>query len=63
MANNDLHVYKKEQLKLAVGYRHEINYLINVKVQAEHIWSQHDNHLIDNHLGSLGLRVQLAYGF
>jgi hypothetical protein len=63
IADNDLHVFKNEQLKLAVGYRHEINYLVNVKIQAEHIWSQHENHLIDNHLGSLGLRVQLAYGF
>jgi len=63
IADNDLHVYPNEMLKFALGYRYEFNYLINAKIQAEHLWSQHDNHLIHSHLGTLGLRVQLAYGF
>jgi len=64
IANNDLHVYPIELLKMAVGYRYEFNYLVNLKAQVEHTWTKHaGDHLVHGHLGLLGFRLQLAYGF
>jgi hypothetical protein len=64
IADNDLHVYPVEMLKFALGYRYEFNYLVNLKAQVEHTWMKHaDDHLLHGHLGTLGFRVQLAYGF
>jgi hypothetical protein len=64
IANNDLHVYPVEMLKAALGYRYEFNYLVNLKAQVEHTWMKHSgDNLLHGHLGTLGFRVQLAYGF
>jgi hypothetical protein len=64
IGKEDLHVYPTEMLKVALGYRYEFNYLINIKAQLEHTWMKHgDNNLINDHFGNLGLRLQLAYGF
>lgn len=64
IAENDLHIYPIELLKVAVGYRYEFNYLVNLKLQAEHTWMKHEGaKLVHNHLGTLGMRLQLAYGF
>ncbi len=61
--NNDLHVYPLHQVKFALGYRHEFNHLVNIKLQVEDQWLHHLNHGDHEHFGTLGLRVQLAYGF
>jgi hypothetical protein len=64
IADNDVHVYPVQSLKLALGYRYEFNYLVNLKAQIEHTWMNHsDEHLLHGHLGVLSLRAQLAYGF
>ena len=64
IANNDLHIYPTELLKTAIGYRYEFNYLVNLKAQVEHTWTKHSSdHLIHGDLGTLGFRLQLAYGF
>lgn len=64
VSNRDLHVYPLEILKFALGYRFEFNYLVNLKVQAEQTWHRHsDGPLLHGHFGTLGCRVQLAYGF
>jgi hypothetical protein len=64
IGKEDLHVYPTEMLKLALGYRYEFNYLINLKAQLEHTWMKHgDAPLIHDHIGNLGFRLQLAYGF
>ena len=63
-SEKDLHVYPIEMLKVALGFRYEFNYLINLKAQVEHTWTQNSSgHLDQRHLGALGLRLQLAYGF
>ncbi len=63
--DNDIHVYPLEKLKVAVGYRYNFSYLLNLKVQLEQTWEfEHFGH--NDHDGALGgpfLRVQLAYGF
>jgi hypothetical protein len=64
IARNDLHIYPIELLKVAVGYRYEFNYLVNLKAQVEHTWTRHSSdHLVHGHMGTLGFRLQLAYGF
>jgi hypothetical protein len=64
IAENDLHIYPTEMLKAGVGYRYEFNYLVNVKAQIEYSWLKHSAaHLMHEHSGVLGFRVQLAYGF
>lgn len=63
-SEKDLHVYPIEMLKAALGFRYEFSYLINLKAQLEHIWTQNASGHLENHrLGALGLRLQLAYGF
>jgi hypothetical protein len=64
-AANDLHVYPLEIRKIALGYRHEFNYLTNVKIQIENSMMHHglmkDEPMHDH--ANWGLRIQLAYGF
>lgn len=63
VADNDIHVYPLEKMKIALGYRYSFNYLLNLKVQLEKTWEfEHFGH---EHAASYGpfLRVQLAYGF
>lgn len=64
VSSKDLHVYPIELFKLAIGYRYEFNYLVNLKAQVEQTWSRHSNHpLLHGGTGTLGFRLQLAYGF
>ena len=63
-SEKDLHVYPIEMLKAALGFRYEFSPLINMKAQLEHTWLQNSSgHLDHNKRGSIGLRLQLAYGF
>jgi hypothetical protein len=63
-SDKDLHVYQTELLKLALGYRYEFNYLVNIKAQIEQTWSRHSQgNLVHPHFNNLGLRIQMAYGF
>ena len=62
VADNDIHVYPLEKLKIAFGYRYSFNYLLNLKVQLEKTWEfEHFGHEHSSY-GPF-LRVQLAYGF
>jgi hypothetical protein len=65
VADNDIHVYPLEKLKIAVGYRYSFNYLLNLKVQLERNWEFERFGRAHGSLtyGGPFLRVQLAYGF
>ncbi len=65
VADNDVHAYPAERLKIALGYRYSFDYLLNVKIQLEKEWefkhAFHQNHPIS--YGGPFLRIQVAYGF
>lgn len=70
VADNDLHVYPLDKRKVALGMRFEISEMVNIKTQIE---QQHEclRYPVNSPTASqpvkgartLGLRVQLAYGF
>lgn len=64
IADNDIHVYPYETLKLALGYRYSFNYLLNVKVQLENkLQFDHTGMSHGSRFEGPCLRVQVAYGF
>ena len=70
VADNDLHVYPLDKRKLAVGLRFEISEMVNIKTQIEQ-QNEYLHYPVNGPTASqpvtlaqtLGLRVQLAYGF
>lgn len=62
VAENDLYTHPLETIKFGIGYRFELNHLINVKTIFEYESLIHGHHDHGEHQ-RLGLRVQLAYGF
>jgi hypothetical protein len=64
ISEKDLHVYSIELLKAAVGFRYEFSALLNLKAQIEHTWQpKMVGHLEHAGKGTLGLKLQMAYGF
>jgi hypothetical protein len=63
IAENDLHTKPTKMMKAGIGYRYEFSYLVNLKAQIEYSREQSDAHLMHDHSGVVGFRVQLAYGF
>jgi hypothetical protein len=64
IADNDIHVYSLETFKVALGYKHSFNYLLNIKIQMETNWElRHAGHSHNSKYNGPSLRVQVAYGF
>lgn len=62
IAENDLYTHPLETLKFGVGYKFELNHLINVKTIFEYESQLHWHQENEVHQ-RLGIRLQLAYGF
>jgi hypothetical protein len=65
-AKNDLHTYRHNQIKMALGYRHEFNPFLNLKFQVEYDPARahhHEDPSPTHSNGMFGFRIQLAYGF
>lgn len=64
IADNDLYVHPLDMYKVAVGYRHEISYLLSVKAQFEHTAAFHEHANPANHaqMPQFAFRIQFAYG-
>jgi len=63
-AANDLHTYRHNQLRTALGYRREFGAFVSLKFQVEyepHMGHHHGS--THPHQGMFGFRVQLSYGF
>lgn len=64
IADNDIHVYPLETLKVALGYKYSFSYLLNIKIQMETNWElKHFGHNHNSKYSGPSLRVQVAYGF
>ena len=63
IAHNDVHSYPAEALKMGVGYKHIISYLINLKFQIvyQSTFQTFTNPI--HHMNKIAFRMQLAYGF
>ncbi len=70
VADDDLHVYPLDKRKVAAGMRFEITEMVSIKTQIEHQY-EYSRYPVNGPTASLpitraqtlGLRVQLAYGF
>ena len=61
--HNDLHTYQLNKYKIGLGYRHQFNYQLNLKIQAEYEAMGHTHSSVVPMDPILSLRMQLAYGF